>query len=395
MEEEEDHLSQVLDRLPALFEMLKSIRRSSTQPGEEFFWLTDEEHEFEDKVEGIVGSLVQKLNITALSSSSTAEINQTRSEVAVSVMGILSACQEQSEHVLTQGFTDVATTNAIGEMLKELRLAHHNVVDDLQRMVIDLTKSSQQQVTLIDSIQAAGVRTGEDLKIQVEQLVDQRQQSENDLIDLLTQLQEAQQKLGEAHRFIAKYMAHPATSAVATSPPSVVDASMGTTASLINRTANRPPVSRRRPRPQSREDQRKHKVVLPASPPKSLRAIMACAGLPPPPPSDVDEEIVESIASSKIIAAGLRMASKTAKTKGKVTKNKKEEVSKEEDIAVIYSDKPNDTTASSSMPDSHRAAMLAGSVAISPVSLFAEHDRAWLFQFRAEVQQAMDRFVCP
>ena len=164
--DDQDHLSSVLDRLPLLFEMLKAIRRSSSSslPGEVFFWLAEEEHDFEEKVEGIVGSLIEKLKAT---SSSGSETNQCRSEVAVSVMGILSACQEQCERVLAQGCTDVATTNAIGEMLKELRLDHHNIVDDLQRMVIDLTKSSQQQISLIDSIQAAGVRTGEDLKIQV------------------------------------------------------------------------------------------------------------------------------------------------------------------------------------------------------------------------------------
>ena len=133
----DDHLSRVLERLPVLFDMLKSIRKSLLQPGEEY--------EFEDKVEGIVGSLMEKLNAIS-SSASESETNQSRSEVAVSVMGILSACQEQCEHVLAQGCTDVITINAIGEMLKELRLAHHNIVDDLQRMVIDLTKSSQQQI---------------------------------------------------------------------------------------------------------------------------------------------------------------------------------------------------------------------------------------------------------
>ena len=398
--QEDDHLSHVLERLPVLFDMLKSIRKSLLQPGEEY--------EFEDKVEGIVGSLMEKLNAIS-SSASESETNQSRSEVAVSVMGILSACQEQCEHVLAQGCTDVITINAIGEMLKELRLAHHNIVDDLQRMVIDLTKSSQQQISLIDSIQAAGVRTGNDLKIQVEQLVDQRQQSESDLMDLLSQLREAQQKLGEAHRFIAKYMANPAaataTAPTSTSSTSMVDTSMDNAANSNDHTAYRHSMSHRRPRQQSREnnnkhqnlEQKKNKMVLPASPPKSLRAIMACARLLPPPPSDIDEEIVESIASSKIIAAGLRMASKTTRTKGRATNSSNnEEISKEQkDIAIMQNDNQSaDTTVLSSIPEPQRAATQVSSVTSSPVSLFAENDRAWLFQFRAEVQQAMDSHEC-
>lgn len=346
---------------------------------------------------------MEKLN----SSSSDSETNQSRSEVAIAVIGILNACQEQCERVLAQGCTDVATINAVGEMLKDLRVAHHNIVDDLQRMVINLSKSSQQQISLIDSIQAAGVRTGNDLKIQIEQLVDQRQQTESDLMDLLTQLREAQQKLGEAHRFIAKYMANPATSSTSTSSTSVVDTSVGNLANSNDRTPYHPSMSQRRPRQQSIEnnnkhqnlEQKKNKVVLPASPPKSLRAIMACSRLLPSPPSDVvvDEEIVESIASSKIIAAGLRMASKTTRTKGRATNSdNNDDISKKQNnIVVMQSDnQPADTTVLSSMPESQRAATLVNSVVNSPVSLFAEHDRAWLFQFRAEVQQAMDSHEC-
>ena len=150
------------------------------------------------------------------------------------------------------------------------------------------------------------------------------------------------------------------------------------------------------------QEQRRNKAVLPASPPKSLRAIMACARLLPPPPSDVDE-IVESIASSKIIAAGLRMARKTTRTKGRAmdNNNNNEEVRRaQDDVAVVHSDdQPNDTTVLSSVPVAQRneygpgPAALVSSVA-SPASLFAENDRAWLFQFRSEVQQAMDSHEC-
>ena len=327
--------------------------------------------EANSELQGIFGDI-------EVSDVKTDEINESvlRMRTAMMTSHILDTCRDQCIAVLdksTISSTAPLTNIAIAETLKELKTGHQSVMAELQQTIVGLASTSDQQAAELVSLKHVVLQQSIEKDELARQLTDGRRQFDVEIYELLTQLQEAQQKLGEAHRFIAKYSAPSGattdtdTAATAPAPPSTFAG---------GRECISPVTSIHKMR-------QKGGTSRSTSPPKSLRSLVAR------PSAALDDSLV---ASGRIMAAG--MSRMNAKPTGKYKNNNNSSSNNNNNNNINKSSSKSDDISSNtggeeSQPFPADVSMVSVRLDASR-SYGTDFDRAWLFQFRAEVQQSLD-----